>query len=547
MGSTSSRLGSRPSSSSSSTQRVNNNHRFRFSSFLCGASTSRSISQMEGHQYEELQVDPARDFDDEIQKVANESTLSSAEEARFGCCAQAESSTSTDTGTGLRENATVEGSFGNVATSSQRNCLSEQKELVPPYQVSAGHSHPESYSDSNNTASTSFVEQKSSDSVSLSVNDSANKHRINNVDDPVLTGVSRISHETTRPRSPISQEYGNSSSGEISVEINTDAGISVHSSSIPVSQASNTLPASQVPEDGTRHETLPSGLGILVSNREIVHGNDGLFQVDVVAISSNILSGSNADADDHDARRNSRRLFWDAFSQRSSRRLGDSPTIVFSSGGADDLGSQDRWHVDFDEDLSNYGVGGASGHRGSRIHRLNERVRNSRSEIWERLRGGLDEIGRLNTSCPLGLHADGMCSCESFPMAEESSTRSSISRIVMLAEALFEVLDEIHRQPGSQSLSTSLPAPESVVDSFPLKFHKKVDAADGGSDAEQCYICLAEYEDGDQIRVLPCKHEYHMLCVDKWLKEIHGVCPLCRSNVCGGLTELSTDSEVQSR
>jgi hypothetical protein len=61
-------------------------------------------------------------------------------------------------------------------------------------------------------------------------------------------------------------------------------------------------------------------------------------------------------------------------------------------------------------------------------------------QIWERLRGGLDEIGRLNTSCPLGLHADGMCSCESFPMAEESSTRSSISRIVMLAEALFEVL-----------------------------------------------------------------------------------------------------------
>lgn len=60
-------------------------------------------------------------------------------------------------------------------------------------------------------------------------------------------------------------------------------------------------------------------------------------------------------------------------------------------------------------------------------------------QIWERLRGGLDEIGRLNSSCPLGLHADGMCSCESFPMAEESSSRSSISRIVMLAEALFEV------------------------------------------------------------------------------------------------------------
>ena len=60
-------------------------------------------------------------------------------------------------------------------------------------------------------------------------------------------------------------------------------------------------------------------------------------------------------------------------------------------------------------------------------------------QIWERLRGGLDEGSRRTTTCPTGLHPDGMCSCDSL-MAEESSTRASISRIVMLAEALFEVV-----------------------------------------------------------------------------------------------------------
>ncbi|KAE8654495.1 hypothetical protein F3Y22_tig00117048pilonHSYRG00436 [Hibiscus syriacus] len=132
-------------------------------------------------------------------------------------------------------------------------------------------------------------------------------------------------------------------------------------------------------------------------------------------------------------------------------------------------------------------------------------------------------------------------------MTDESSARASISRIVMLAEALFEVLDDIHRQPASLSLSmVSLPAPESVVNSFPLRRHEKVDAAETVDAVEQCYICLAEYDDGDKIRVLPCQHEFHMSCVDKWLKEIHGVCPLCRGDVRRGVESSILNSEIPS-
>ncbi|EFJ15489.1 hypothetical protein SELMODRAFT_118474, partial [Selaginella moellendorffii] len=60
----------------------------------------------------------------------------------------------------------------------------------------------------------------------------------------------------------------------------------------------------------------------------------------------------------------------------------------------------------------------------------------------------------------------------------------------------------------------------------------------------RCHICLVEYEEGDQIRVLPCQHEYHQACVDKWLKEVHRVCPLCRGNVCSKTIPATGNAEA---
>ncbi|XP_010064613.2 LOW QUALITY PROTEIN: RING-H2 finger protein ATL80 [Eucalyptus grandis] len=51
------------------------------------------------------------------------------------------------------------------------------------------------------------------------------------------------------------------------------------------------------------------------------------------------------------------------------------------------------------------------------------------------------------------------------------------------------------------------------------------DAADRYSD---CTICLLEFADGDEIRVLPhCGHAFHVSCIDPWLGS-HSSCPSCR-------------------
>lgn len=46
----------------------------------------------------------------------------------------------------------------------------------------------------------------------------------------------------------------------------------------------------------------------------------------------------------------------------------------------------------------------------------------------------------------------------------------------------------------------------------------------------ECCICLSAYEDGVELRELPCSHHFHCTCIDKWLR-INATCPLCKFNI----------------
>ncbi|XP_019725279.1 E3 ubiquitin-protein ligase RLIM [Hippocampus comes] len=50
----------------------------------------------------------------------------------------------------------------------------------------------------------------------------------------------------------------------------------------------------------------------------------------------------------------------------------------------------------------------------------------------------------------------------------------------------------------------------------------------GESDAlKTCSVCITEYAEGNKLRKLPCSHEYHVHCIDRWLSE-NSTCPICR-------------------
>ncbi|KAI0036573.1 hypothetical protein K488DRAFT_40943 [Vararia minispora EC-137] len=47
----------------------------------------------------------------------------------------------------------------------------------------------------------------------------------------------------------------------------------------------------------------------------------------------------------------------------------------------------------------------------------------------------------------------------------------------------------------------------------------------------ECIICLENFVKGDRVRVLPCKHIFHLKEVDEWLIQRKKLCPICKADV----------------
>ncbi len=47
---------------------------------------------------------------------------------------------------------------------------------------------------------------------------------------------------------------------------------------------------------------------------------------------------------------------------------------------------------------------------------------------------------------------------------------------------------------------------------------------------EKCPICITEFEDGEEIKNLPCNHMFHGNCIDTWLVQ-NSHCPICKADL----------------
>ncbi|KAJ8343000.1 hypothetical protein SKAU_G00329280 [Synaphobranchus kaupii] len=60
------------------------------------------------------------------------------------------------------------------------------------------------------------------------------------------------------------------------------------------------------------------------------------------------------------------------------------------------------------------------------------------------------------------------------------------------------------------------------------------DSGSSSTSGPICTICLEEFLDGQDLRIILCAHEFHKECVDPWLLQ-HRTCPLCMHNIMGNV------------
>ncbi|KHG07975.1 E3 ubiquitin ligase BIG BROTHER-related -like protein [Gossypium arboreum] len=91
-------------------------------------------------------------------------------------------------------------------------------------------------------------------------------------------------------------------------------------------------------------------------------------------------------------------------------------------------------------------------------------------------------------------------------------------------ELSYEELLALAEVVGTESRGLSADS----IASLPSLIYKAGNSQTGTNDS--CVICRVDYEDGDSLTALSCKHSYHPECINNWLK-INKVCPVCSAEV----------------
>ncbi|RYP56025.1 hypothetical protein DL771_012189 [Monosporascus sp. 5C6A] len=101
----------------------------------------------------------------------------------------------------------------------------------------------------------------------------------------------------------------------------------------------------------------------------------------------------------------------------------------------------------------------------------------------------------------------------------------------------------IQHQPNAPSEAHPVTSSRPETPAPVVSQQNRPSAEDDGDEHVGCSICTEDFTVGEDVRVLPCDHKFHPQCVDPWLINVSGTCPLCRLDLRRPAT---TDGEASS-
>ena len=132
--------------------------------------------------------------------------------------------------------------------------------------------------------------------------------------------------------------------------------------------------------------------------------------------------------------------------------------------------------------------------------------------------------------------ADDLAALEA-AMAEEEP-REELENVdeegMLSSELSYETLLQLGERIGDVKTERWTMRAKEEIEKLPLKIFNR-DMAEGKDENDssvKCLVCQFPFEDGEQIRILPCQHHFHNSCVDQWLMQ-KDHCPYCRQSIVG--------------
>ena len=156
-------------------------------------------------------------------------------------------------------------------------------------------------------------------------------------------------------------------------------------------------------------------------------------------------------------------------------------------------------------------------------------------------RDEMNENELFSDSCPESFFFEVFAECLQW-MGQSETGGTSVAHGTLYTEGnntmddSEAILNVAHRLRPQSGVALSNEEKYAIVlSALPTYAFRHLTKEGGESEEEyvlrtQCQICLCDYDEGEQVRVLPCMHAFHGACTESWL-HVRLQCPNCSADI----------------